>query len=50
MRLGNAPLQFVFGQRLGVKIDIAVAGRLERFHGGGAHAFEQQYLDVLLGK
>ena len=47
MRLGDACLQFVLGQGLGVIFDLAVAGRLEGIDRGLADAFQQQDPDVL---
>src|SRR3546814_4947546 len=49
VRVGNAPPQFIFRQRLGVQVDVGVAGIAERVDRGLADAFEQQHADVLAG-
>ncbi|KAG1468963.1 hypothetical protein G6F57_012377 [Rhizopus arrhizus] len=48
VRLGDARLQFVLGQRLGVRFDLAVAGGAEHLHGGLADPLQQQHADILL--
>jgi hypothetical protein len=47
VRIGDAPLQFILGQRLLVQFDLAVAGGLEGLDRAAADAFEQQHADVL---
>ncbi|MNM94598.1 hypothetical protein D3C81_1070080 [compost metagenome] len=48
VRFGDPRLQFVLGQRLGVRLDLAVAGGAEHLHGGLADPLQQQYADILL--
>ena len=48
VRLGDARLQFVLGQCLGVRFDLAVAGGAEHLHGGLADPLQQQHADILL--
>ena len=46
---GDARFQFVLGQRLGMRLDLRIAGCMEGVDGGLADAFQQQDADVLLG-
>ncbi|CAM4433948.1 hypothetical protein STPA111741_17515 [Stenotrophomonas pavanii] len=50
VRLGDARLQFVLGQCLGVRLDLAIAGGAEHLHGGLADPLQQQHADILLGE
>jgi hypothetical protein len=48
VRLGDARLQLVFGQRLAVQFDLRIAGGGEHVDRGLAHPLQQQYADILL--
>jgi hypothetical protein len=48
VRVGDAALEFGFGQCFFVVFDVRVAGALQRIECSPADAFEQQHLDVLL--
>jgi hypothetical protein len=50
MGVRDATLELRLRQRLLVELDVRVASRLERLTRAEADAFEQQHLDVLLGK